>query len=153
MCFRVVFWNRISNLPPISDSCCHMTPNHQHRKSTWLIGKSWCPHPVLFCSMFVNLTRVHKPFHGTPQIKGQYVLLYVKWLDHNWLLDSSLTLKELIVLFHLFLVFGFCFCFLFFFVFLFFFCLYTLTKIDFGGPSSTPKTWAMVLINQLRVCI
>ena len=29
MCFRVVFWNRISNLPPISDSCCHMTPNHR----------------------------------------------------------------------------------------------------------------------------
>ena len=91
--------------------------------------------------MFVNLTMVHKPFHGTPQIKGQYALLYLKWLDQNSPLDSSLTLKELIVLFHLFLVF-FVFFFLVFgsWVFLFFFCLYTLTKIDFGGPSSTPKT-------------
>ena len=79
---------------------------------------------ILFCSMFVNLTMVHKPFHGTPQIKGQYALLYLKWLDQNWPLDSSLTLKELIVLFHLFLVFGFCFCFLFFLFFCFFFwCL------------------------------
>ena len=57
----------------------------------------------------VNLTMVHKPFHGTLQLKVS-MQLYLKWPDQNRPLDISLTLNELIVFFIcfcLFVYFGF----------------------------------------------
>lgn len=50
----------------------------------------------------VNLTMVHKPIHGTLQLKVS-MQFYLKWPDQNRPLDISLTLNELIVFFHLFL--------------------------------------------------
>ena len=71
-------------------------------KITWLRAKSWCPHPVVFCMRLVNLTMVHKPIHGTLQLKVS-MQFYLKWPDQNRPLDISLTLNERNVFFHLFL--------------------------------------------------
>ena len=72
--------------------------------------------------MFVNLTMVHKPFHGTPQIKGQYALLYLKWLDQNLPLEKFLNVKRT----------NCAFSFVFFFVFVFFLFFWCLVLGFFG---------------------
>ena len=38
-------------------------------------------YPVMFCMRFVNLKKFHKALHRTHQIKGQYELLCLKWLE------------------------------------------------------------------------
>jgi hypothetical protein len=37
--------------------------------------------PVMFCMRFVNLMKFHKALHRTHQVKGQYELLCLKWLE------------------------------------------------------------------------
>jgi hypothetical protein len=46
-------------------------------------------YPVMFCIRFVNLKKFHKALRRTHQIKGQYELLCLKWLDHWAVLPAS----------------------------------------------------------------
>jgi hypothetical protein len=85
-------------LPAISYCCCNMPASHWHRKVTWL-KVILTTYSVLFCMLwmffmsFANLNST-KLYH---QIKGQYKLLCLKYLDSElttrlWFL--WLTLKN-----------------------------------------------------------
>ena len=80
-CSHFVQW-----LPVISYCCCNMPASHWHREVTWL-KDMLTPYPVLFCMFwmfcmrFANLKKFHKALCRTHQIKGQYELLCLKWLE------------------------------------------------------------------------
>ena len=70
-------------LPAISYCCCNMPASHWHREVTWL-KDMLTTYPVLFwalCIKFDNLKKFHKVLYRTHQIKGQYELLCLKWLE------------------------------------------------------------------------
>ena len=80
-------------LPAISYCCCQMPASHWHREVTWL-KDMLTTYPVLFfvfwlfCVSFTDLKKFHKALCRTHQIKGQYELLGLKWLE------SGLTTRQ-----------------------------------------------------------
>ena len=88
-----VLW---SNLPPAGTAVAILFPAWQlfhiaavtclpvtDTEVTWL-RDMLTAYPALFCMFcmrFANLKKFHKALHRTHQIKGQYELLCLKWLE------------------------------------------------------------------------
>lgn len=136
---------------PYTDCSCNIPTNEGHRKITWLRARSWWSYPVMFLMTFVNLTVLHKALYRTQLIQSQYALLYLKWPEQNWPLDTSYNFIWATCAFFVLLFFWFVSIVLYLVFVCLFALLYKLTKIDAWVHGLPPKTWAMVLNDQYEV--
>lgn len=83
-------------LPAILYCCFNVSASHGHREVTWL-KDMLATYPVLFCMfrMFcmrcANLKKFYKALHSEwpHQVKGQYELLCLKWLESEPITGQS----------------------------------------------------------------
>lgn len=103
-------------------------------KITWLIAMS-CRSHILFSMRFVNFKQFYKALHRTHQIKGQYKLLCLKWLE------SEQPTGQHFLNLHMSLL-WFC-----------NFSLYKLTERDVCGYGSVPNSELWLRSISLRLCV